>query len=298
MSKPLHKDASFWIVAITLVGVANVVQLNLGVPWLQQRAAAIRPAPRATNIVDQARGGLVLNQPTDLDYRKKTYPWQKPQFEPQLLQDAPPQVVLIPSEYNAPSGGWGTSSSNSAIGIRMFALYVLQSAYGWEASQQIIQADPLPAGQFDFIANLPSGSLAGLQAEIKKQWGLVASREVIRTNALLLKIDHTNAPGLRAVTNSAPPAQTEEGTQTVRTQLGSFLVPYLRDILRRPVIDQTGLNGVVDLQLPGFRAPGGQNEDAFEETRKMLLEQFGLDLVQTNTTVEVLVVKKAKKGNP
>src|SRR6185312_13755416 len=116
MSKPLLKDPSFWIVAVTLVVAADIIQLNFGVPWLEARKAELRPAPRMTNAVRQVRGPVAqLN--TDLDFSKKTYPWQKPRFEPRLLEETPPQVVLIPSEYT--SGGWGMNPSNSAIGIHM-----------------------------------------------------------------------------------------------------------------------------------------------------------------------------------
>jgi uncharacterized protein (TIGR03435 family) len=296
MNKPLLKDPSFWIVAVTLVAAADLIQLNFGVPWLQQRAAAVRPAPRMTNIVMQAQSGPVSEQTANLDYGKKTYSWQRPRYERQILQETPPQVVLIPSEYTAPSGGWGSGSSNSIMGIRMPALYVVQSAYSWKSNRRITQADPLPNGQYDFIANLPTGSLEALQAEITKKWGLVANREVIQTNALLLKLDHTNAPGLHVVSGRTPPRDTPADMQTVRARIEDFFVPYLENILRQPVVDQTGLNGTVEIQWPLNRALGGAN--AFEETRKMLLDQLGLDLVKTNTSVEILVVKKAKEANP
>jgi hypothetical protein len=108
MSKPLHKDPSFWIVAITLVVAVDLVQLNFGVPWLQARKADLRPAPRMTNVVTQSRVATRgIDQDPNLDYSKKTYPWQSPRVNGQSLRDAPPQVVLIPSEYKMPSGGWG-----------------------------------------------------------------------------------------------------------------------------------------------------------------------------------------------
>ena len=291
MNKPLHKDPSFWIVAITLVGAANVAQINFGVPWLREKVAASRPAPRMANAVPVMNG---INERPDLDFSKKTYSWQRPQFDPRILQDTPPQVVLIASEYNAPSGGWGTSGANNALGIRMQALYVVQCAYGWGSSLRMVQADPLPAGEFDFIANLPSGALEALQAEIKKQWGIVANREIRQTNVVLLKLDHTNAPGLQPVTAPTAPPPGEARVQTVRSSVGGFLVSYLESVLQLRVIDQTGLTEVFDIQFP---ARVGQNK-AFEQNRKILLEQFGLDLVQTNAPIEMLVVKKVSGGNP
>lgn len=298
MSKPLVKDPSFWIVAITLVVAADLVQLNFGVPWLQERRAEIKPAPRMMNGVMPSRSPLILAQAPNLDFSKKTYPWQRPQYERQLLGQTPPQVVLIPSEYKPPSGGWGTYGPHGAIGIRMGAPFVIQSAYNWRAQHRIIQADPLPPGQFDFIANLPSGALEALQAEIKKQWGLVADREVFQTNAVLLILDHANAPGLQPVTDPTVRRRSGPGQQTVRGLLGGFFVEYLENIVGLPVIDKTGLNGVFDIQLPANRGVGKTRDAAFEEMRKTLVEQLGLDLVKTNTAVEMLVVKKVKEGNP
>ena len=189
-NKPLHKDPSFWIVAVTLLGAATVAQLYFGIPWFTQRLALARPAPRT-----------VASQPDvvrpNLDFSKKSYAWQHPRFTPRVLEDTPPQVVLIPTEYTAPSGGWGQRLPDKAIGIRMSAEYVIRSAYGWSSHCRLIWADPAPAGEFDFIANLPDGALEALQAEIKKQWGLVAQRESCLTNAMVLTVDHADAPGLK-----------------------------------------------------------------------------------------------------
>jgi hypothetical protein len=33
VNKPLHKDLSFWIVAVVLVGAASAAQLYYGIPW-------------------------------------------------------------------------------------------------------------------------------------------------------------------------------------------------------------------------------------------------------------------------
>ena len=298
MNKPLHKDPSFWIVALTLVGAANVAQFNFGIPWLHEKIVASKPAPRMTNAVP-SMNRVAFNQPENLDNSKKTYSWQRPRAEPRVLQETPPQVVLIPSEYTAPSGGWGMNRSNSTIGIRMSALYVVQSAYSWKSQRRIIPADEMPPGQFDLIANLPSGGLEALQAEIKKKWGLVANREIRQTNVVFLKLDHTNAPGLQPMTQPRAPRQNEGGVQIIHSSLDGFFVPYLENMLQRPVIDQTGLSGVFDIELPDLRGMRtGQSDDAFEPMRKALLDRLGLDLVKTNAPVEVLVIKKASGGNP
>ena len=40
MSKPLHKDRSFWIVVVTVLVAVNAAQLYFTVPWFKQRLAA------------------------------------------------------------------------------------------------------------------------------------------------------------------------------------------------------------------------------------------------------------------
>jgi len=290
MSKPLHKDPSFWIVVVTLVGAANLAQIYFGVPWFQEKLRAARPAPRAPDAPVQAaqRGDVIFQQP-GLDYSKKSYSWQTPSFTPDVLERTPPQVTLIPTEYT--NNGWGTMRANGVIGIRMPASYVVQSAYSWPSSTRIIFQDAAPPGQFDFIANLTNGPLEALQAEIRKKWGIIAAPATFQTNALVLTLDHTNAPGLQAVSR---PAQTqfEPGFYVnPYTQIGSVAI-YLEAVLRRPVINQSGLIGHFAVRFPFVQSPPGRSE-TLEQAKKNLLEHLGLELTETNAPVEMLVVKKA-----
>ena len=297
VDKPLHKDLSFWIVAVTLVGAATATQLYFGLPWFSQRLAQSRPAPRSVQS-DQARANI--NQTaSNLDLKKKTYSWQTPQFAPRVQEDTPPQVTLIPTEYAPPTSGWGQRRNDKAIGIRMAAEFVVQSAYNWPSRSRMMLADPVPAGQYDFIANLPTGALEALQAEIKSKWGVVATPETIQTNVLVLTVDHTNAPGLKpdsaaSTPPTIPPSAPNSAIHFPRVPI-SVLVSYLENVLRMPVLDQTGLTGTYDLQIPNM-APGMTDQAGrIESMRTGLLEQLGLNLIATNTAVEVLVVKKASQ---
>ncbi len=98
--KPLHKDPSFWIVAVVLVSAASATQLYYGIPWFTQRLLQAQSAPRSM----QFQAGAPSGQTPDLDTSKKTYSWQSPRFVSEVLEKTPPQVVLIPTEYAAPSG--------------------------------------------------------------------------------------------------------------------------------------------------------------------------------------------------
>jgi uncharacterized protein (TIGR03435 family) len=288
MSKPLHKDISFWIVVVTLVGAADVAQLHFGLPWFKGKVIAAQPADRRTNLVQVVDA---FNQPANLDVSKKTYSWQAPRFNPRLLQDAPVQVVIIPTEYTPPSGGWSVWQSNAVIGIRMPADSVVLSAYNWTSRARTILPDQMPPGQFDFIAKQPSGAREALQAEVKSKFGLVAEREIMQTNVLILRLDHTNAPGLTPMAmRTATPAPNQPGMMRVPNV--AILTSILESQLQLPVIDQTGLTGSYDIQFPMIRRTPGQPSDALQQAKKIFIEQLGLDLVESNAPVEVLVVKK------
>jgi uncharacterized protein (TIGR03435 family) len=285
-NKPLQKDPSFWIVAVTLVGAATVAQLYFGIPWFTQRLARARPAPRTVQSQpDVAR-------PT-LDFSKKTYTWQHPQFTPGALEGTPPQVVLMPSEYAPPSGGWGQMQPGRAIGIRMMPGYVVRSAYDWPNNLRTVWRVPMPEGYFDFIANLPDNALPGLQAEIKKQWGLVAQRESFQTNAMVLTVDHADAPGLKPAGPARPQAN-QAGVIHFPNVPMAVIASRLETWLQVPVVDQTGLSGSYDIQLPMMPA-GTLEHPALENLRTLLRDQLGLNLIATNTAVEMLVVKKANE---
>jgi uncharacterized protein (TIGR03435 family) len=207
--------------------------------------------------------------------------------------------VLIPSEYKPPSGGWLQQSAGKAIGIRMSAEYVLTSAYNWPSRSRMILAETMPTGEFDFIANLSSGALAALQTEVKKQWGLVAEREIRQTNVLILQVDHTNAPGLKPGTAANAPQSrySQDGSFQIPNVPISFLVSYLENRLQFPVLDQTGLTGSFDIQVPAISpiSPGttGEASDRINRLRTAFLDQLGLNLVVTNAAIEMLVVKKS-----
>jgi hypothetical protein len=72
MNKPLHKDPSFWIVAIVALGFANAGQLSLAVPWFKEKLLAMRPAPRTPLSAGQGVNAFRAEAQPDLDYSKKT----------------------------------------------------------------------------------------------------------------------------------------------------------------------------------------------------------------------------------
>lgn len=293
MSKPLHKDISFWTVAIVLVGAANILQLSHGIPWFKQRLADSKPAPRSPAPEPRlAAQTFLLQQQQQLDFGKKTYDWQKPRPDGDMLAGAASQVIVIPSEYSPPSGGWWSSRMDKAIGVRVTPEVLIQVAYRANRNRMVLPPD-MPRGQYDFIANLPTGSMEALREEIRKKLGLDAALETLSTNVLVLSLHHTNAPGLKPSGNGPLEQGIVGGGQILRTRSNvASLIPTLESLLRMPVIDHTGLTGAFDIQFPMPRSMPGQPADRVRQISDLIRENLGLELVETNAPIEMLVVRK------
>ena len=295
MSKPLHKNPSFWIVAVTLVVAADVAQFYFGVPWLTQKLAGDKQAPR---IALGPASGVFFSQRQNPSHAPGE--WRLPYPEPNIFQEASNVVAILPSKFalptggwsadNPPQGGWATMRQDKTIGIRFPAEVVIEQAYSWRSRARILFQDRPPSGQFDFIANLPSGGLEALQREIQKQWGLTADRETFQTNAMVLIVSQPNVlkPGTPGSRSSQP--------NSINFGTIQNMVSILETTLNTPIVNQTDLTGMYDLQFPmtALNGPrtGAQRDQRVATVKKLLEDQFGLDLIETNTAVEMLVVKK------
>jgi uncharacterized protein (TIGR03435 family) len=152
-------------------------------------------------------------------------------------------------------------------------------------------AAELPKGGYDFIASLPNGNTEALQQEIQKQFGVMARRETIETNVLLLTVKYPNAQGLR---HSA----TRDESSQLRMQPGQFssvntaisdLAINLEILLKIPVINESGITNKFDIDLEW-----NQNDPQHSSLKQALIDQLGLELVPTNMPIEMLVVEKVK----
>jgi uncharacterized protein (TIGR03435 family) len=295
MNKPLHKDPSFWIVAIVALGFANVAQLSLALPWFKQKLLAMQPAPRMPIDTGQSvdAGRFVVATNPELDYSRKTHPWQRPQFDPQVLDNLPPQVVLIPTEYSPPSGGWTMRRADKAIGIRIPALSVLQTAYQWESPVRMALPEAMPDGYYDYVASGSEGAFESLQKEVETKLGLVATIETRPMDALLLRVHHTNAPDLSPLVGGPVPTPGEPGRMRFNT-IQNF-ISFLETITRMPVIDKTSLIGNHTIwisQTDYFPRSNIDSSQHLTRIKETLTERLGLELVETNAPVEVLAVKR------
>ena len=148
-----------------------------------------------------------------------------------------------------------------------------------------------------------------LQEEIKRQFGLVAHREIRETNVLVLKVDHTNAPNL----------QTSKGGRllvgggyshnlnlwttswTVSNQTFTGYANLLEQYVGKPITNRIDLTGKYNFHLQWkysvLKADRWDTADAEmyqKSIEQALRDQLGLELVPSREPIEMLVVKKVK----
>jgi uncharacterized protein (TIGR03435 family) len=210
------------------------------------------------------------------------------------LDTAPPVLILRPSKYSRQGdwviGGLDNTSNGKVLRRGCSLAEILSTAYG-VGPEQMILPPGLPRGEFDLMLTVPDPEVA-LQAQIKKQFGLVAHTEMRDADVAVLKMVSSTAPGLKI---------TDGGAHTILINRGSLKLtnykmtgdPGGNDIVHAlgswfvhlPVIDETGLNDSYDVSL---------QFNGKQELKNALRTQLGLELVPTNMPIEMLVVEKAK----
>jgi uncharacterized protein (TIGR03435 family) len=219
----------------------------------------------------------------------------------QTFERAPAIVMIRPSHFTNNSGSITVNNMKGnlkTIGRMVSFGEIIQNAYESPPSARfpltrIVLPPDLPQGNFDYLVTVTNQPRPAFQAEIKKQFGMTARREVRETDVLLLKLKFENAPGLKI---SAPNANLKYQmgprayvvANSPVSRLGNFLETY---VSKQPVLDYTGLTNNYDIALNLVPKRGETKKDA---VKKVLLDQLGLELVPTNMPIEMLVVEKVK----
>ena len=212
--------------------------------------------------------------------------WQE-KYDMSVLGKLPPQVKIFPAIPSRPGGSWG-NNSYGMMGLGINVVDVVQSAYGGTLGRMIFSI-PLPKGKYDFISNFPQGADTALQQAVKDKFGLIARRELIETNVLVLTIRNRYATGLRPSVNRVNSfSNRDRGSASYQcvNQPISNLVGFLEDYFKTPVVDQTGLTDCYDIVLTGNSTPEG--------LQRAMLNELGLQLVPSREPIEFLVVEKVK----
>jgi len=218
------------------------------------------------------------------------YPWQVRNLSSDMLTRMPPQVHIVPSKFNQ-SASW-VSQDDKVLGISHPLESILLLAYGETSSSRVVSSAKMPEGRYDFIANLPQKSHEGLQEELKRKFGLSASRESRETEVMRLTVKNAEAGGLRPSESQNGSAESEAGRFSCVNQPLLSLTTMLENQLNLPVLDETGLTGHYDIDLAWDRT--GFQQQTPDALKQALLEQLGLVLTPTKQSVEVLVVQQSR----
>ncbi|MFZ0827661.1 MAG: TIGR03435 family protein [Verrucomicrobiia bacterium] len=219
------------------------------------------------------------------------YSWEVPHPNNQVLEQAPPQVTILPAKFLKSGGGGWAAQDGRVLGISAGIVDMLQAAYATQA--RMVFKTELPQDRYDFIANLPTGTAQALQTEIKRRFGLVGRFETIETNVLVLTVKYPNAQGLKpSRTVGRSNRNPQFGEYSCINQPISGLTYFLELYLGTPIIDRTGLKGGFDMDVKWNDADkANRNVDGLKQA---LTDQLGLELVPGREPIEMLVVEKAK----
>jgi uncharacterized protein (TIGR03435 family) len=233
--------------------------------------------------------------------------WQLGSINAQFLVNPPYRTVILPTQSAKRSrkngnGGMATMEDGRAYGINASVVEMLSVAnwaYGSGSPSRTVLMVEIPTNRYDYFSNLPKGSKAALQREIKKRFGVAGRFETIETNVWFLKVKYPDAAGLKL-------SRTKTGSKDVRngaiTAVGASTDDLARDLenhFKIPVINQTGLTDLYDfkLQWNDYGKTAGEDRPIhpnLDGLKPALTDQLGLELVPGTAPVEMLVVERAK----
>ncbi len=136
-----------------------------------------------------------------------------------------------------------------------------------------------------------------MQAEIKKELGLVAHRELRDADVLVLTVSNPSAIGLAAAKggNSSDQRPGHGRFEFTNMPIGD-LSDFLEVSLGKPVIDATELTQTYSGSLKW--TPQSDKAAELKEIQSALSDQLGLELVPRHQSIEMLVVEKAHLAIP
>jgi len=223
--------------------------------------------------------------------------WRVAGLDSGSVERAVPQVRILPTQFEPPVHSLVQTASNDRWGgIAVTAGEIAWAAYDWRPARIVFPSGP-PAQRYDFMANLPQGSTAALQKELKRTLGLAGRRELREVDVLLLRVKTPNAPGLALPNPGGGDDWSAAGHYYCDDRALSYTHPphlgltrFLEGVFGKPIIDQTGLTQhfSIDLRWP---SPHPQEHITIQ---RAVLDQLGLELVPGREKVEMLVVEKAR----
>jgi|ERR1017187_1961692 uncharacterized protein (TIGR03435 family) len=218
---------------------------------------------------------------------------------------AAPRAFEVASVKPTPPGSLQRGMSMSRTEVRWQGQSVkdyIKSAY---AVKDYSLSGPswLDAARFDIEAKLPAGADAKefpamLQTLLAERFKLAAHRESQIVNGYVLVVDK-KGPGIRPV-EPDPHGGSMTGYRARIVMKSSSMTQFadvLESYLQRPVIEQTGLEGVYNLSVEWLADDAPLTADGASATTIFIaVEQLGLRLQAGKVPIRVLVVDHVERS--
>lgn len=219
------------------------------------------------------------------------YSWQRIDFKfSEVILKTPPQVRIVPTKFPAHAGKLAVESEGGhrSIGISVPLGQIIQRAFGVEHPDRMVLPPDLPPGKYDYIANLPNGSMEALQKMIEERFNLSARNISAETNVLLLQVKQPGAPGLKPSGPGIASSDIGNGYFSAKGGGMDLLAAQLENsYFHIPVLDQTSLAGRYDFDF-------GWDQTNLDTLKQALQDKLGLELVPAEMPVEILVVERTR----
>jgi uncharacterized protein (TIGR03435 family) len=288
------------IVGLSLAGIAYGVA-----GWRQSRGRSLSsgsPAPwTRVKTVIIAGVGLVLGAGTTLailmHHRLGLLEEPSWALDTRTLNSLPPLVALRPSDGHR-SGIASTDDRMVGRGVSLGALIAF--AYGppslrfhWSANR-VLFPPGVPDGKSDFLLTVPDRRQEALRAQIKKQLGLVAHRELREADVFVLLLANPSGAGLAISSGNAGSSSSDQhlgrnGYKFTNMPIDN-VSDFLEDSLGKPVVNETELTQKYSGSLTW--PPQSDPAARLQAIQAALSAQLGLELVPSRQPVEMLVVDK------
>lgn len=196
------------------------------------------------------------------------------------------QVIIKPS--NVGTGGYSINAGHFTADGAVF-LNLIVAAYQ-TTPFRVINNLPESDKQYKVSIIVPPGRENILfplfQQALVATFGINARREMRERDVFVLGASQGAAVKLQQSRSAEKELSMMRGTIRSKKQQVKELAQQLEMLLRRPVIDKTGLTGEYDWELPYSHVDKNV-------LLKALSEKLGLELTETKQAIEMLVVEKS-----
>jgi len=240
---------------------------------------------------------ILDGKPSTLPPPESISPEQTPTVP--LIEIPPREIeVSITGPFPKPNGAYAARGWHSTIFHADKAPIDSILTEFFHISEQLLPKTKLPEGLYSVRASAPSNQMAELQKRFiqsaRDKWRITIEPTTRRATVYITTVATTNAPGLKQVQERAGGGEKPGGFYLGGLPIKS-VVNSLEHVLDKPVIDETGLQGLWAAELNWEMTP----EELTTETRpapakviKAAHDQLGLDLQSAEREIPTLIIRK------